>query len=338
MADIRRNRIIISTLAVLGLLVICCCLATLVARALLAPPIALVDGKPASAALTGLVMRNPDGRPIAGATVSVGRFSTLTDASGRFEIPLMQTALIGIKISGGELITRTVHLALRPGANTIAVSVDSIWLVKDQNAEYAPIQPKVIRHGNRHRPIVAFTFDDGYNADYRIIDLMKKNGLRGTAFLIGGHGVVTEHPELVRALRDADFEVCTHGYNHLTNTDLTDTQLNAEIQKGQQVITRLDGTRWPYFRPSGGIYDNRTVTIVGENGYNVIMWSVDSQDSRAKMTTAERLAQILANVENGDIIVFHFGGYNTADLVEALIPALKAKGLKIGTVTDVLHP
>ncbi len=332
----RYGRIIIAAIVILATLT-GCCLCRWGCQRVFTPALSTSRQKPSTASVSGTVAETPGGRPVAGATVTVGHYRLTTDTNGRFQTPLMSSRLMRIVVSGRTVRPASRHLALRAGLNEINISVESIFHVRPGQTA-APVTPQVIRHGNRNVPMVAFTFDDGWNMDYRVIEVMTQNGLRGTAFLIGGRGVVSEHPELVKALRDADFEVCAHGYGHKTNTDLNDAQLNEEIQRGQKVITDLDGMRWPYFRPSGGTYDDRTVNVIGANGFNTVLWSIDSLDTRAKMTTAERVEQILANVGNGDIIIFHFGGYGTADLVAALIPALRERGLRIGTVTDVLQP
>lgn len=297
------------------------------------------NNQQAKATLLGVVVDSASGAKLPRASVKVGENVIITDKDGNFSVtglPIRKTSL-RVTLPGYREFQYN-KIVLHAGANKIDCRMISLFRVPKDAPKYGPIAPQVVRPGNPNRKQVAFTFDDGWYPDYRIIDLMRLNGLRGTAFLIGGRGVVNEHPELVQKLEEAGFEVATHGYGHKTITDLNEAQLNEEIRKGQAEITKISGKQYPYFRCSGGTYDERTLNIVAANGYKLILWSLDSWDTRKGYTNRERADNLLANLHNGAIIAFHIGGSETYDLLSILIPEIQARGYDIGTVTDVLEP
>lgn len=288
--------------------------------------------------LLGVVTDSDSGAKLAGASVTLGANGIKTDKDGKFTFEEGAIGNVGLNVHLPGYNEFQLKTTLKPGENKVECKLVSIFRVPKDKPKYEPIPPEVVRSGNPDRKRVAFTFDDGWYADDRIIDLMRQNGLRGTAFLIGGRGVVNEHPELVLKLEEAGFEVATHGYGHQTITNLDEAHLNEEIRKGQAAITEVSGKQYPYFRCSGGSYDERTLNIVAANGYKLVLWSLDSFDSRKGYTNRERADNLLANLHNGAIIVFHLGGSETYDLLNILIPEIQSRGYEIGTVTDVLEP
>ena len=288
--------------------------------------------------LLGVVTDGDSGAKLAGASVNLGANTVKADKDGNFLLDDLSVGKIRLTITLSGYQEFHLETFVRRGINKAECKLVSVFRVPKDKPKYEPIPPEVVKSGNPNQPRVAFTFDDGWYPDYRILDLMQQSGLRGTAFLIGGRGVANEHPELVQKLEEAGFEVATHGYSHQTITNLNEAQLNEEIRKGQAEITEVSGKQYPYFRCSGGSYDERTLNIVAANGYKLVLWSLDSFDSRKGYTNKERADNLLANLHNGAIIVFHLGGSETYDLLNILIPEIQSRGYEIGTVTDVLEP
>ncbi len=90
-------------------------------------------------------------------------------------------------------------------------------------------------------------------------------------------------------------------------------------------------------RPSGGYIDQRTSKIVNDLGYNVILWSADLGDTNPTLTNEERKNRVLNKLENGTIIVGHFGGYGTYETLKELIPEILKRGYEITTITRVIE-
>jgi peptidoglycan/xylan/chitin deacetylase (PgdA/CDA1 family) len=204
---------------------------------------------------------------------------------------------------------------------------------------FEPTLPEVIRRGDASRMEVAITLDDGWNMDLRILDLLEAQQVRCTVFLIGDRGVADAHPDWVRRMDTDGFEVCTHTLNHAKLTDLPPETVKREIVEGQRVIFDITGKQFYYFRPPGGYVDGVVTDVAASLGYKVVLWSLDSGDTRNPSLSAEaRASAILDRVKPGEIILFHFGGYKTYETLSLLIPQLRAHGYRLVTLTQLLQP
>lgn len=192
-----------------------------------------------------------------------------------------------------------------------------------------------ITRGPRTRKAVALTIDDGWNPDMRIVKYLRENKVPATAFLIGGRGVVDAHPEFVQALMRAGCEVANHTDDHEWLTKLTPKQVRADIARAQARIVKITGRSNPWVRPSGGALSTSVIRAARKAGYYFVQWSIDSGDARGGATD-ESVAQTLNSVQNGSIILTHFGGDGTYDYIRQIVPALRRRGLRFVTVSDLL--
>ncbi len=202
---------------------------------------------------------------------------------------------------------------------------------------FDPVPVEVIYRAMTGRMEVAITLDDGYNLDPRILDLLERHHIKSTVFLVGGWA--RSNPDWVKRMDSAGFEVCNHTLRHPWLTKLPDDQIRYELVEAERIIFDITGKNVHYFRPPGGYYDARVAAVVASLGYKMVMWSIDSADTRYRSVPPEtRAANILARVKPGDILLFHFGGYYTYETLSLLIPQLEAQGYRMVTLTELLKP
>lgn len=197
--------------------------------------------------------------------------------------------------------------------------------------------PRIINHGDRKKKKVAITIDDGWNADSRILKLMDYYDIKCTVFVIGGRNVAESHKTWLQKMDKAGFEICTHTYSHYIVTGLTDKELEKDIKKGQQVITKVTDKTVPFVRTCGGIYNERAVKVIDDMGYRLVQWDVELGDTFESSTTDSEVERVLKNVQNGSIILCHFGGYHTYEALKIIIPELQDRGYEITTVSDIVN-
>lgn len=203
---------------------------------------------------------------------------------------------------------------------------------------FDPSRPAKISKGNGNRPLVALTLDDGWNRDDRIFDLLKSQGVPATTFLIGDRGVVEANQAWVKSLDEAGMEVCTHTWDHYKLTDHPVEYIYNDIKQGLDIIQSITGKRLPYMRPPGGFVNEAVIQAAVENQCYVIMWSNSLGDTTQGITADQQVQSVLANLGSGDIILCHWGGYNTYEVLSRLIPAIRARGFEFGTLSQVLAP
>jgi peptidoglycan/xylan/chitin deacetylase (PgdA/CDA1 family) len=198
-----------------------------------------------------------------------------------------------------------------------------------------PAEP--VTRGNAEVPRVALTIDDGWNCDYRILDLLSEWEITWTAFLIGGRGIAESHPEFVRAVQDAGAEVCTHTYSHYVMAGKDRDFVTSEIWKGQEAITSVTHRIYPYVRFSGGTYDENSLKWASEQGFWMVNWTVSGGDTGEGVTVDYQVGNILSNLEPGAILLFHFGGYNTYEVLLTVIPEIQKRGYEVTSLSRVLE-
>jgi|GEM_PF-941068 len=183
-------------------------------------------------------------------------------------------------------------------------------------------------------PRVALTFDDGYGLDHRILEFLSSQGIRATAFLIGSWA--QRNPSLVKEMDALGWDICNHTQNHTPLTRVPDPQIVAELSACQSVIASLTGQHWPLFRPPGGFIDDRVRAVAAAAGYTTVMWDLDSGDSRGvEYSVAERTAFMVNASRDGSILLFHFGGKHTYELVVGVVQGLKQRGFCFVTVPEL---
>lgn len=232
---------------------------------------------------------------------------------------------------------RNIRSSLGIDGNGTVVDSQLITYKKDLRGVLPPVKPEVIRRGNPNLKRVAITIDDGWNADMRIMKLFKDQKVPFTAFPIGDRGVADAHPEFIQAMVDAGGEVCSHTLSHYIMRQKTEDFVLNEIWKGQANITNVTHIVLPYIRFCGGDYDKNALDWTGREGYWVVNWTLDTGDSRGNPTTDQEVNAVLGGLCNGAIILCHWGGKNTFDVLSRLIPEIRKRGYEITWLSDVME-
>ena len=92
------------------------------------------------------------------------------------------------------------------------------------------------------------------------------------------------------------------------------------------------------FRPPYGELDDTTREVVASLGQQLVLWSAVSGDPSESSTAPRMLAALRPVLRDGAIAIFHANGrgHHTHELLEALVPELRARGLELETVSQLL--
>jgi len=188
--------------------------------------------------------------------------------------------------------------------------------------------------------VVALTYDDGPNLVYtrKILDILDRYHVKATFFMVGKN--MDEYPDIVRDVVSRGHVVGNHTYTHPHDIDLdTQGQMIRELDRCEQVIERLTGSRAHLFRPPRGLVDGSALAIADEEGYTTILWTVcaDHHDAPTPKLMAER---VLKYVRPGAIILAHDGetGIRWKDVAATplIIDGLRKRGYRFVTVPELL--
>ena len=211
-------------------------------------------------------------------------------------------------------------------------------------------QAVLVRKGTLYRlnvgdKVVALTFDDGPSREWtpKILDELKKAGVKATFFMIGKH--VAQYPGIVKRVAAEGHEIGNHSYDHHVIIYYKTDELEKEIRITEKLIKDLTGQTTRYFRPPKAWINNQEKKKIKEMGYEVVLWSLNSKDW-VNFDEKYIVRYLLHYVRSGDIILFHdAGGFfgteggnrnETVKTIPKLIEKLKNKGYRFVTISELL--
>ena len=185
-------------------------------------------------------------------------------------------------------------------------------------------------------PIIALTFDDGPNTVItpQVLDTLEENGAIGTFFLIA-QNITPESAEMVRRAKAMGCGIENHSLTHGFMNQMTVEQIRAEVQACTDRIVEITGEAPKFFRPpfiavSQEMYDNIDLTFICGAG---------CEDWVPTVSTQERIDRVLANAEDGQIVLLHDMQWNqnTADALKVIVPELKKRGFRFVTCAQLFE-
>jgi probable sporulation protein (polysaccharide deacetylase family) len=218
-----------------------------------------------------------------------------------------------------------------------ALSEDK-WVLKQVPAKITldQLPPAPIYRGNPQKPMVAFMVNVAWGTEYLpfLFTIAEQEKIKFTFFLDGSW--TNKNGELARQIVAKGHEIGNHAYTHPSMSRLNDARVREEIEKTNKVIFEKTGVRPLLFAPPSGDYDERTVKIAAEQGMKTILWTLDTIDWQ-KPAPATIIARIVPKLDNGVLVLMH-PTEPTVQALPELIKAARQKGLKIGTVSELISP
>ena len=146
--------------------------------------------------------------------------------------------------------------------------------------------------------------------------------------------LISKNPDLAKMIKEAGHEIGNHAYSHPDLKQRSVAQTKEELQKTNDVIKATLGITPIWFAPPSGSFNEATIQVADQLDMKTILWTVDTVDWR-KPATSEMVRRVVSKVENGSMVLMH-PTKPTAEGMERMITDIKAKGLQLGTVSDLL--
>ena len=251
------------------------------------------------------------------AVLATGLFAL---APGRLLAPDLYAAPLGDSIAA---VPAGVHDG-GPGLAASTVGVQSV-----------PARPRTI----------ALTFDDGPDPRWtpELLAVLERHDVHATFFVLGDR--VAAHPDVVRRIAQQGSELGVHGYSHADLGRVDPAQVAIELRATQLLIEGASGRTTSLFRPpfssTPAAVDDATwrpLVIASDAGYLPVLTSSDSRDWESP-TLDQFLVRAMPSTDRGEVFLMHDGGGDRATTVAALdrlLPMLKERGYRVGTVSDAL--
>lgn len=173
------------------------------------------------------------------------------------------------------------------------------------------------------------TFDDGPHKEWtpQFLDLLARFDAHATFFVNGVYANL--YPELIQRQIDEGHAVANHSYYHSHFDRLGVDRVAWELTSTQTAIGAERQS--PCFRPPYGILPPAAWNVVAGQGYEVVIWDIDSLDWQ-KSDAEAIAAPVLEGAYDGAIVLMHDGGADerapTLAALETVLTELGSQGYR----------
>ncbi|KAK8051662.1 hypothetical protein PG993_003047 [Apiospora rasikravindrae] len=139
---------------------------------------------------------------------------------------------------------------------------------------------------------VALTFDDKpYIYTSELLDLLKKNNVRATFFVVGnngGKGQVEQgsYPAILQRMYRDGHQIGSHGWSHQDLGAVTPQQRRGQILRNEVALVDVLGFFPTYFRPPYTSCPDGCVKDLNDLGYHIVNYDIDTKDYQGDYTYA----------------------------------------------------
>jgi len=198
-----------------------------------------------------------------------------------------------------------------------------------------------------HRPsTVAVTFDDG-PADFTqgLLDQLDQYGIKVTFFVNGKNYLDPSSSEWIDAVKrayDSGHQIGSHTYEHIDLSKATEKEIRRQMSMNDKAIKAAIGVTPIYMRPPYGAVSSTALSILGELGFYVINWDIETLDTEHndvnKSVDAYDLVLRKSNPSReGHIALEHDPVKSSAtQLIPRILPLIKEYGFRTVTVAECL--
>lgn len=186
---------------------------------------------------------------------------------------------------------------------------------------------------------IYLTFDAGYENGYtsQILDVLKKNNVNATFFLVGNY--LNTEEEIVKRIVNEGHFIGNHTYSHKDLTKLNKEDYSEELNKFEDRYTEITGKKlMKIMRPPSGTFSERSLQIADELGYINIFWSLAYKDWQIGKQRGWEYSynEVMKKIHPGAIILMHNVSKDNADALEKIIIDLRIKGYEFVPITTLV--
>jgi polysaccharide deacetylase family sporulation protein PdaB len=189
------------------------------------------------------------------------------------------------------------------------------------------------------RKVLSLTFDISWGEQRvgPILDILQQKKVQKATFFLSAPWAES-HPEIVRRILDAGFEIGSHGYKHANYSRFKDDEIRTQIRTAHAALTKVTGMSPRLIRMPNGDYDQRVLRIAHELGYRTIQWDTDSKDW-TNPGTQSIIQSVITGAHPGDIVLLHASDSvkQTHEALPVIIDELRSRGYTFATVTELIQ-
>lgn len=157
---------------------------------------------------------------------------------------------------------------------------------------------KLFWHGDRSKPDIYLTFDDGPHPDITpwVIQELAKYNFKATFFCVGQN--VQKYPEVFSQLLHEGHQIGNHTMHHIKGWESSLKDYVKDVEECRHLV------KSNLFRPPYGRISPKQIKALSPY-YKLVMWSLLSCDYLKGLNCELSLAILKDKTQNGSVVVFH---------------------------------
>lgn len=167
-----------------------------------------------------------------------------------------------------------------------------------------------------------------------MLDVLDEYNVKIT-FFVTGHWA-EKNPKLLRTMYLKGHEIQSHGYSHKLCSQVSDKEVEEEMDRTSDAVFRIIGVRPDIFAPPSGDFDESTVEICRKKGYLLSLWSADTIDWRQDSTADVIYSRIMKKDLHGAILLMH-PKEETLKALPRLLDAFQEQNLSPVTLSTLIR-
>ena len=188
--------------------------------------------------------------------------------------------------------------------------------------------------GDANQKEIYITFDAGFengNTE-RILDALKKHGVKATFFLVGNY--FETQPELVKRMAEEGHTIGNHTYSHPDMSKIGDIQsFQTELQKNESLYRDILGSEMPkLYRPPQGKFCEENLKMAQQLGYSTVFCSLAYLDwyTDEQPTPEQAFSKLLPRIHPGAVVLLHSTSSTNAEILDELLTKWEETGYSFG--------
>lgn len=188
--------------------------------------------------------------------------------------------------------------------------------------------------GDANQKKIYITFDAGFengNTE-RILDALKKHGVKATFFLVGNY--FETQLELVKRMAEEGHTIGNHTYSHPDMSKIGDIQsFQTELQKNEALYRDILGSEMPkLYRPPQGKFCEENLKMAQQLGYSTVFWSLAYVDwyTDDQPTPEQAFSKLLPRIHPGAVVLLHSTSSTNAEILDELLTKWEETGYSFG--------
>lgn len=214
---------------------------------------------------------------------------------------------------------------------------------------YPDLYAKLAKETKTVPNTVYLTFDDGpSNRTAEILDILKKEDIKATFFIIGKEG--NKEKDLMKRIVDEGHTIGIHTYSHVYSSiyESVESYLD-DFSQTYHLIYDVTGVKPEVFRFPGGSINKYSAQdyeeIIAEmtrRGFTYYDWNASSGDANSNATANSVYNNTVQSSEGKDRIILLMHDSISKSYTVAALPGIieyyKAKGYKFDCITNEVSP